>query len=429
MEAKAYMNGDTPRPGIYVGIPEEEYNQIPALRSTTIKLAKRSLLDVKVVLNRSIERKETNALTVGDACHAAVLEPERYVEQYTDRPQKPEGEGWLDGTEEIKEAIRRYNLELDQPREIAGLSRIPPEGETSGLNMVYQWIDNQFKTLGDRWMRQPISKSIDKDEKIRLLKEAEVEVPETVTIKDLDKLITTYNKTAATDKEVKDCIEAHNKNLRAQMLPLSGTRDELTEILRAVKPDAKFWHEEFAQLTEGKTILSEWDWHLTQRLEMNARAHPVISKMLVGGLAEVTVIWQDPETELWLKARLDYAVGLEDRDVPILLDLKTSAHPINNNFQVARTIEKYSYDFSAAMYSAGVEAVTGKLSRWAWIFAEKDGANQLRAFQASNKMMAKGDAEFRECLRAIKKAMDTDHWPGYPDEIELIDPLEKNVSF
>ena len=67
------------KPGVYYGLTDGQYDQIPALRSSTLKLlSTHTPAHVKWELDHPSD--ETDAQTLGSAAHIAVLEPDRFEE-------------------------------------------------------------------------------------------------------------------------------------------------------------------------------------------------------------------------------------------------------------------------------------------------------------------------------------------------------------
>jgi len=73
-----------PAPGPYPGIPREIYHAWDACHYSVLKLFERSAAHAREEILHP--REKTAALTRGDAIHAAVLEPERFLAEYVGAP-------------------------------------------------------------------------------------------------------------------------------------------------------------------------------------------------------------------------------------------------------------------------------------------------------------------------------------------------------
>src|SRR4029077_10368897 len=61
-----------------------------------------------------------------------------------------------------------------------------------------------------------------------------------------------------------------------------------------------------AARAQGKVPLLPYQLDIVSAIAGSIRAHPIASEAFVGGEAEVTLIWHDPETGVPCKARPDY---------------------------------------------------------------------------------------------------------------------------
>lgn len=71
------LDMESPQPGAYPDVPEEEYFALPAVNASTLKVMGRSAAHCKARLDGLLD-KTTPAQAIGKALHAAVLEPARF---------------------------------------------------------------------------------------------------------------------------------------------------------------------------------------------------------------------------------------------------------------------------------------------------------------------------------------------------------------
>lgn len=131
-------------------------------------------------------------------------------------------------------------------------------------------------------------------------------------------------------------------------------KDELIAILAQYDPPALIWdtlirghQEEHA----GKLLLPR---AVMDRIEVAAKmieAHPQLCKAFAGGAPQVSIFWEDEETGVPCKARLDY---LKPRAI---VDLKSFENSIGLPIRkaIARQVANYRYHIQAAFY---LEAAT-----------------------------------------------------------------------
>lgn len=73
-----------PEPGLYLGVPPETYFGWPLFSHSASKSLERSPAHCRQ--EQLTPRKTTDALRLGDAIHAAILEPERFMDTYVAQP-------------------------------------------------------------------------------------------------------------------------------------------------------------------------------------------------------------------------------------------------------------------------------------------------------------------------------------------------------
>lgn len=117
----------------------------------------------------------------------------------------------------------------------------------------------------------------------------------------------------------------------------------------AVKPECD------KRTTAGKAIYAEWREKFPDAEEIDERTYGEINNAAAitqfsGGKAEVTVLWDDEETGVPMKSRLDYL------NPGVISDLKTFSNPhgMDLNRLLASHIVKYKYHVQTAVYRTAV---------------------------------------------------------------------------
>ena len=124
------------------------------------------------------------------------------------------------------------------------------------------------------------------------------------------------------------------------------------------------------------------------------------------GPVEICVVWNDAETGLRCKARLD-KISLR---LGRLVDLKTTA----DLSKFTRAIATYGYHRQLAHYCAAWIAHTGEeLQPWI-VAAENVPIFSVHAAPLDDVAYIEGCNERRRLLRLLRTCIDTDHWPGPP---------------
>lgn len=144
---------------------------------------------------------------------------------------------------------------------------------------------------------------------------------------------------------------------------------------------------------------------------MRARllAHPIAGKAFAGeGHSELSLVWKDSETGVWLKARPDWTPST----FSFLVDLKTSTTANPSDF--ARKAYGLGYHQQAAWYLDAAEAVTGTRPANFWFVVQDKSAPFLCSVAAFDEdAIAAGRALNREAVRKFASCVESDDWHGY----------------
>lgn len=198
-------------------------------------------------------------------------------------------------------------------------------------------------------------------------------------------------------------------------LPVSGTKDALKQRIQEADSSVLFFDDVIAEQTQNKTVLNDGDWELCDGVVKAIGMHEKARKALSNGVAERSVVWDDPITQELCKARFDYY----REDLGIIFDLKTCVDA--RQWQATRAIEKYKYHVSAAMYLEGARANGLKANGFAWLFVEKEAPYAVGLYMASAAMVSKGAEQFRTWLNQYHDCQQSGIWPCYPSEFTTIE--------
>ena len=172
---------------------------------------------------------------------------------------------------------------------------------------------------------------------------------------------------------------------------------------------------EFKRVNDGKEIVQQEAFDrllgILEALNRNERAREYLS---ADGPAEVSLVWEDPETGLRCKGRIDKL----DVELRSIADLKTTCKPASD-FQ--RSIAQYSYHRQAAFYTDGLRVLTGKEYEFCLVAVERHPPHGVRAAPLGWDSIVVGREEYRTALRRIAECRKTGEWPDYeqPDVWEL----------
>jgi hypothetical protein len=121
-------------------------------------------------------------------------------------------------------------------------------------------------------------------------------------------------------------------------------------------------YEEFKEANEGKTIITASQAQQAQDLYNLYHEHVDTQGLIVDGVAEHTLC---VELEgMPIKVRADYIKE------GMIIDVKTSSDPVDK-FSAAKTIIRFDYDLSAALYVDAFKKYTGKDHDFIFAFLNK----------------------------------------------------------
>lgn len=174
----------------------------------------------------------------------------------------------------------------------------------------------------------------------------------------------------------------------------------------------------------GKYLLKPSEVAQVESMIDRLREHPVAGRLLYeeGGWPELPLKAIDPETELWLRIRMDWLVGCED--TRILADIKTYGGDVGNLKKLSGHILDYGYCRQLAFYRHVHRLRMGCDCRCCLIFLEKKPPNRVRVVELSEDWLSVADMENQHTLAAMKSAFETGTFltPGIDDVIVLDRP-------
>lgn len=163
---------------------------------------------------------------------------------------------------------------------------------------------------------------------------------------------------------------------------------------------------EFAAVNIGKEIIEQEFYEkligISRALAAHDRAREYLTER---GNAELSLVWEDAETGLLCKARVDFAnSGLND--------LKTT----QSAAKFSNALADYGYHRQAAHYQDGYATLCGgEIKPFRIIAAEPTEPYGVRAAPVSEEAIETGRSEVRKALRDIADAKESNNWPCYAD--------------
>lgn len=201
-----------------------------------------------------------------------------------------------------------------------------------------------------------------------------------------------------------------------------GTGPELV-VIDADRWDTKAIKAEVAAVRERDAIpLKRHEYEQVQAMAKALSDHPVAARVFSPerGPAERSLFWQDSETGVWCRARLDHMpTGEVGGRWFIVSDYKTtkSAHPE----QIAKAVYDYGYYIQGPWYLEAIRALgIHDNPRMVFVFQEKTPPYVTTVIELDHIALRLGQAQMRRALELYARCQQTGHWPGYSEQVEVI---------
>lgn len=306
-----------PRPGVYFGMPEEQYHAIGACSTSELKRQRTSSMEVWAYSRRNPDFEERQAAHFdhGKAAHCLVLEGEaeyqrRFVVQLD--PEEFADQSILFSTDEVKAAISRHR----ETRPVAPV----------GTNK--QQLIDQLDALSVKHG---------------------VEVSLEGTVPELKDRIRSFEEEQPVSPVSRVEVTDADGNTSSRAAVKADWIDQLLKL----DSQAKVWDrmvEEHLDLNKGKRAISAKDDRQVRIAAHMIQRHNDAAALLKGGFPEVSIFWYCRLTGAPMKARIDYL------RLNAIIDLKTfsnaSGKPVNK--AILHSIANYNYNLQHVVYEEAV---------------------------------------------------------------------------
>lgn len=169
----------------------------------------------------------------------------------------------------------------------------------------------------------------------------------------------------------------------------------------------------------GLTVLRHTEAETVRRVADAILSNELARATLTDGETEETLVWQDPRTSRWLRARPDFRPNsiIAKRDVMVVSDLKFVApsHATPDGF--SKAIENFGYHQSAALYADGIKAIYGHYpTHWVHVVVEKEPPYCVAIYELPGEDIERGRVLNRRAIDLFDRCLTRNEWPGYADE-------------
>ncbi|HHO8383067.1 TPA: RecE family exodeoxyribonuclease [Klebsiella pneumoniae] len=413
-------------PGRYECVPNEVYHAANGISSTMVKDARVSLMYFEARhVSRTIQKVRSPVLDMGNLVHALALQPDQLEKEFSIEPEIPEGAFTTTAT--IRAFIDEYNNGLPVLLSADDIKRFLEEYNATLPAQVP--LGTSVEETGQGYMSLPAEfQRIEDGQK-------QTATAMKACIKEYNATLPAQVKTSGSRDALLEQLAIINPDLvaqeaqKAQPLKVSGTKADLIQAVKSVKPDAVFADElldAWRENPEAKVLVTRQQLATALAIQKALLNHPTAGKLLThpSRAVEVSYFGIDEETGLEVRVRPDLEIDMGG--LRIGADLKTiSMWNIKQEglrAKLHREIIERDYHLSAAMYCE-----TAALDQFFWIFVNKDESyHWIAIIEASEELLELGMLEYRKAMRAIANGFDTGDWPApitedYAEELNDFD--------
>jgi ribosomal protein L18 len=170
--------------------------------------------------------------------------------------------------------------------------------------------------------------------------------------------------------------------------------------------------QEALDAADGRELIRKSQYDLIAAMRAACLAHPAAAAVLVaGGLTEATITWD--RDGIACKARPDRVSMLGT--INAVIDLKTTRNAAPAEF--GRSIYQYKYHARMAWYvdacrEAGIDVMAAVV-----VAVESEAPHGVAVYRIDDASIQRGRDEMTLLFDLYKNCVETNRWPGYPEEI------------
>jgi len=183
--------------------------------------------------------------------------------------------------------------------------------------------------------------------------------------------------------------------------------DEVTDAGKMSPRRGKKW-EAFSALYPGKTIVVPSEHRFACNVRDAMHGKPVARKYLGDGPRELSMLWDDAETKMACKGRLDLVTHVEGVDCLVGLKTARSLDPRKFSAQAASLLYYLQWGF----YYDGYSTITSKEPRVVEICVEAEPPFDVVVYIVPGDVLELGREEYRGLLAKLGECEASKRWPG-----------------
>jgi hypothetical protein len=158
-------------------------------------------------------------------------------------------------------------------------------------------------------------------------------------------------------------------------------------------------------------------------MSLSLAKHPIAGGGVLDGLIERSLVWRDPETGIWLKARPDVLLPSSVE----ICDLKTTRSVLLPDLM--RSTTELGYHMQGALAVDGVKTVFGlDAANFILCWLEKSAPHCVRVTTIDQDDIERGRKMNRVALRRFADCLDQDYWPGPGEDEDMAAELHLSLA-
>lgn len=177
-------------------------------------------------------------------------------------------------------------------------------------------------------------------------------------------------------------------------------------------------YQEFLAEAGDREVLKGEDFDQVAEVARAVVDYPLAGQRIHDGTAQLSIVWDDPDTGLRLKGRPDLLTFTNE--IPEVVDLKVTADPRPEPFQ--RVIHNMRYHWQAAIYLDGLSVLHGYgIDQFSFIVVQDAPPYSVEVYRLHQTAIEQGRLEYKALLAQFQACEAEQTWPASTGEIQTID--------
>jgi hypothetical protein len=162
----------------------------------------------------------------------------------------------------------------------------------------------------------------------------------------------------------------------------------------------------------GKNVIEKKDFELLKKLHEGVRRNRMASKLICGGLPEMTLLGVDEKTGLKIKSRPDYMISV-DKKKAIVIDIKTAKSARDVDFM--RSLYTNNYHVQQHMITYLLLQKYEQVDFY-FVVCEKESLCSCVVYNLSNDIMRFAETKYNNLMAKIKQCKEEGIYEGYENK-------------